>query len=280
MKEKFLELIGQIDDIEKLFHKVKYSIGGAWEEQFSYYDAVYDVPAFISWISTVTLEVQDIVDRTADAYAIETLKVLSKRFNGWDDRNDFNLIKGRLKAMESNIYKYYGKEQEKTSLPSKVFISHSSKDYAFVSKIVSLLTDMGLDNTQMFCSSVPGYGIPIGEDIFDYLREQFNSYSLHVIIVHSQNYYDSPVSLNEMGAAWVLRNNCTSFLLPGFNFEDMRGVVNGSTIAIKLDNTETEVQDKLNQLYDIISHEFGLKKKAQIIWEQKRNEFIHSVNSL
>lgn len=279
MKEKFLELIGQIDDIERLFHSIRYSTGGAWEEHFSYYDAIYDVPDFISWISAITLEVQDIVDRTGDVYANETLKVLSKRLTGWDDKNDFSLIKGRLKTMESNIDKYYVTESEQTVLPPKVFISHSSRDYAFVSKIVSLFIDMGLDSSQMFCSSIPGYDIPIGKDIFDYLREQFNSYSLHVIIVHSKNYYDSAVSLNEMGAAWVLRSKCTSFLLPGFNFEDMRGVVDSSTIAIKLDISETEIKDKLNQLYDIFSQEFGLEKKKQIIWEQKRNEFIQFINN-
>ena len=41
------------------------------------------------------------------------------------------------------------------------------------------------------------------------------------------------LSLNEMGAAWALKANCTSLLLPGFKFEEMKGVVNNNTIAIK-----------------------------------------------
>ncbi|WP_367086396.1 hypothetical protein [Clostridium tetani] len=57
----------------------------------------------------------------------------------------------------------------------------------------------------------------------------------------------------------------------------MRGVVNSSNIAIKLDNYETEVKDKLNQLYDIVIGEFRLIKKADITWEQKRNSFLQEI---
>ena len=137
-----------------------------------------------------------------------------------------------------------------------------------------------LDQTQIFCSSLPGYDIPVGSDIFDYLRQQFQEYELHVFLIHSKNYYMSAASLNEMGAAWVLRSNCTSFLLPNFRFEDMTGAINGKSIAIKLDNDETEVKDKLNQLYDTVIREFGLTKKAAIVWEAKRDRFIKEVKEI
>lgn len=162
----------------------------------------------------------------------------------------------------------------------KIFISHSSKDVQYVDRIVNLLDGMGLNQTQVFCSSLPGYGIPNGTDIFDYLREQFWEYDLHVIFVHSDNYYKSPVSLNEMGAAWVLRSTVTSILLPGFSFEKMTGVVNKQSVAIKLDMQQLELQDKLNQLYDKVVSEFGLTKKADIIWQQKRDSFIKDVQSI
>lgn len=159
----------------------------------------------------------------------------------------------------------------------KIFVSHSSKDIAYVSQIVNLLEGMGLDQTQIFCSSLPGYGIPIDKNIFDYLREQFMEYNLHVIFIHSDNYYMSTVSLNEMGAAWVLKSTVTSILLPGFEFEKMTGVVNNQSIAIKLDGQLFELQDKLNQLHDKIVSEFDLIKRADIIWQQRRDSFIEDV---
>ena len=88
------------------------------------------------------------------------------------------------------------------------------------------------------------------------------------------------LSLNEMGAAWALKANCTSLLLPGFKFEEMKGVVNNYTIAIKLDSDEYEVKDKLDQLYAVIRSEFGLPAKKATTWEQKRDSFIQKIRGI
>ena len=76
--------------------------------------------------------------------------------------------------------------EETSAKPVKIFISHASKDKEYVKKLVELLDGMGLDQTQIFCSSLPGYDIPVGSDIFDYLRQQFQEYELHVFLIHSK----------------------------------------------------------------------------------------------
>lgn len=281
MKKDLIALIDSADEIEKLFHPV----GGNGMPKV---DTIYDVQEFQDWLQEVHLELRDIHDRTKDHFIWETLNVFNQRMNGWNDKQIFAEIKGKLRAIRKNIDKYYIDEPETTRLPEKeqtqvadkkpkIFISHSSKDVKFVARVVNLLDGMGLNQTQVFCSSLPGYGIPIDTNIFDYLRDQFLKYNLHVIFIHSDNYYQSPVSLNEMGAAWALRSAATSILLPGFGFDKMTGVVNNQVIAIKLDGAELELKDKLNQLYDKIVKEFGVTKKADIIWEQKRNAFIAEV---
>ena len=60
----------------------------------------------------------------------------------------------------------------------------------------------------------------------------------------------------------------------------MKGVVNSSDIAIKLDNEVDEVKDKLNELYEQLIEEFELKKKRAIIWEKKRDSFIETIKSI
>ena len=47
----------------------------------------------------------------------------------------------------------------------KVFLSHATKDLAYVRPITELLEDIGLTEDQLVCSSIPEYGIPLGEDI-------------------------------------------------------------------------------------------------------------------
>ena len=280
MKQKFLELIDQIDTIELKFHSSSSRYGVAMPSA----SEIHDIPEFQIWIQKIQFELQEIVDTTSDKFATDTLESAKTIYNGWNDEKNFKQLKGKLLAMKDNIDKYYSiggdYVKEKASKPSKIFISHAGKDKEYVSKLVELLDGMGLNQNQVFCSSLPGYDIPVGRDIFDYLRNQFHEYDLHVFFVHSKNYYKSAVCLNEMGAAWVLKSNYTSFLLPGFEFEKMTGVVDSKSIAIKLNNDEVEVKDKLNQLYDTVASEFGLTKKAGIIWEQQRDRFIKEVKEI
>ena len=163
----------------------------------------------------------------------------------------------------------------------KIFISHSSKDVQYVEEIVDILKSMNVPDDCIFCSSVAGYGIPVGETIFDYLKKQFDEYNLHVLLIHSKNYYSSAVSLNEMGAAWVLKNLHTSILLPGFNYGDMSGIIGASEIAIKLDDPDAAgLKDKLNQFKEQIAGEFNVEAPNGTIWERTRNRFIDKIASI
>lgn len=164
---------------------------------------------------------------------------------------------------------------------AKIFISHSVQDMAFVRPLVDLFEHIGLTADNMFCSSVPGYNIPLDNNIYDYLKGQFQNYDLRIIFVLSENYYNSPASLNEMGAAWVLQHKYTSILIPQFDFRDIKGVIDQMRISIKLDSDKSELKARLNELRDSLMREFGLgtSLSSQNIWERHRDEFIDKVNS-
>lgn len=156
----------------------------------------------------------------------------------------------------------------------KVFISHATKDIAYVKPITELLEDIGLTEEQLVCSSVPEYGIPLGEDIYDWLSKQFQSCDLHVLFILSDNYYSSAACLNEMGAAWVLKTRYDSVLLPGFEFRDIKGAVNPNQISIKLDGDERVLKQHLNELKDNLVSEFRLHMPSASKWERHRDDFI------
>lgn len=149
------------------------------------------------------------------------------------------------------------------------------KDYA--SALVGLLEDIGLRESQIFCSSALGYGVPLDEDIYEYLKKQFNEFDLHIILILSDHYYESVASMNEMGAAWVLQKKYTIVLLPGFEFKEIKGAINPRQIGLKLDNDLNDVKEKLGQLKDTIVDEFGLEPMRDVRWEQKRDEFIRQI---
>ena len=159
-----------------------------------------------------------------------------------------------------------------------IFISHSSKDKAFVEPLVELLEALGFDESNLFCSSVDGYGVALGDNIFDKLKSLFLEHELYVLFVHSPRYYGSTVSLNEMGAAWVLRVNYFSILTKDMEYGKMNGVVNSNTIAIKVNSSDARA--RLTELKDSLCKAFSLESISQTKWERKRDQFLQMVNKI
>jgi len=138
---------------------------------------------------------------------------------------------------------------------NKVFISHSSNDKHYGSAIVKLLRGIGLKREQIIFTSDEDYGIPINEDIFDYLKTQING-SAYIIYLLSDSYYNSIPCLNEMGAAWIIQNQYTLIAIPDFDFTNsnfINGAINPRRIGFKMNNEKRIVEFK-----NIISKEFGL----------------------
>ena len=160
---------------------------------------------------------------------------------------------------------------------NKIFISHSQMDKTYAEAIVNLLLGIGVKEDDIICTSVPGFGIPLNMDIYDYLRDVFNNYSLHVLFVLSNNYYNSTASQNEMGAAWVLNKTYTSFLVPGFKFSAVKGAVNPNKLSISLDDDMGVICDLLNQFRNIIQRTFLLNGISETRWERLRSCFINDV---
>lgn len=155
----------------------------------------------------------------------------------------------------------------------KIFISHSSLDINYVKTLVELLEDIGFKGQSIiFCSSVSGYGIPMGKHIYDYLKDEFDK-DLHVIYLLSDNYYNSVACLNEMGAAWVKSKRHTAILVPEFNYNQIRGSVDASQIWFKMNDI-----DKICELKDELIGEFDLDDIERNYWERRREKYITEIN--
>ena len=243
MKKDLLSLIDQADHIRSYFYNAGADCNG-----FPQLNIISDKAEFSTWKREIQYELEEIHERTHNKFIWDTLVILKQGFNGWKDEQSYNELHGSLLAIQKNIGKYYPAETDCVqndkggqAMPQnspKIFISHASKDKNYVFCIVKLLEFIGLRQEQLFCSSVPGYGIPLDEDIYDYLRQQFQEYNLHVILVLSDNYYQSVACMNEMGAAWVLRNDYTTILLPGFEFKKIEGAINPRKIAVNYSVTK------------------------------------------
>lgn len=156
---------------------------------------------------------------------------------------------------------------------SKVFISHSSKDRKLVGEIVHLLSLIGVQDKSIFCTSLEGYGIPLGEDWVQTLKSEVSG-KVIVLFVISENYYKSIVSLCEMGAAWALSKKHIPILIPPLDYKDMEGVIpltQGFKIVDK--HKWTQLKSQLEPL-------LGISPKAPEIWESRRDEILERIQAL
>lgn len=70
--------------------------------------------------------------------------------------------------------------------------------------------------------------------------------------------------MNEMGAAWVLRANYYSLLTKDMSYNEMSGVVNSNSIAIKVDSDDAKA--RLTELKENYVQPFRLKILVELNW--------------
>ena len=235
------------------------------------------IQAYLDWHSAALLYLSDYYTESNPDYA--AFKHMDNSGNGYSLHTNYNTIHSVYNLLMNNVTT---PEIAKTATSAKktplVFISHSHEDGEFVVALVNLLEDMGFTKDTLFCSYVHEFGIPLNGDIFETIRGLFLEHYLYVIFIHSPRFYGSPVSLNEMGAAWVLKTDFCSILTNDMEFGKMKGVVNNAKLSIKVDNNEAPalMNDLYKQLKAIFHlHEMGINK-----WERKRDQFLSVVRNI
>ena len=194
-------------------------------------------------------------------------------------RRDFKLLKDAINQYIEDLEEEADFNGQRVPVPvdnnpanaaiaSKVFISHASSDADIVEELVELLESMGLDSNQIFCSSFEGYGIELGDDFLEAIRKELQGEPL-VLFVLSKNFYESPVCLCEMGAAWVLSKNHIPILIPPMDYSDIKGVIPLSQ-GLKINESL-----KLNLLKEKIESLFGIQSSmSSSTWERKRDRAV------
>jgi len=182
---------------------------------------------------------------------------------------EWKLAKNQDKKKPSNI-----KSNNISNM--KIFISHSSKNSDYGNAIVELLIRIGIKNEQIIYTSNTAYGIPIGQNIFNWLKDRINE-KPHVIYLLSTEYYSSIACLNEMGAAWVIENQHTMIFTPNFrldSYEFQNGAIDPRELGFFLYDKE-----RLTSFIETLINSFGIKSNLVFI-NQQIDSFIKNIKKL
>lgn len=155
----------------------------------------------------------------------------------------------------------------------KIFISHSHLDGDFAYEVINFLEAIGIPSENIFCSSAHGYGVPLGDDFLSVIKKWLKD-DVVVIFLLSQHYYQSPVSLCEMGASWISAKKVFPIIIPPLNFSDFKGVF-PTTIAFMINESIKwiEIKEELEKIFEI-------KGKRDAIWERKKEEILKRIGKL
>ncbi|NRQ69745.1 toll/interleukin-1 receptor domain-containing protein [Bacillus cereus] len=191
---------------------------------------------------------------------------------------------GYLMELEEILHNTEGNKQMDTqqilsidNKIEKIFISHASKDVKYVKALVDLLNDIGVNKSSksIFCSSLPGYDIPHGESIYEFLKNELKNNNIMVLFLLSDNYYQSAPCLNEMGAAWITSKKYTTVLTPNFKFEQIVGAIDPTQISFKMNDPYG-----LDKFRDSLIHTLELEDTDYKIWQGDKIKYLSSVSAL
>lgn len=185
-------------------------------------------------------------------------------------REDFKMLKESISEYINEIEEETSNDtvtraDQKTTQVNKIFISHASNDAEVVEEIIELLEAIGVESNQIFCTSFEGYGIELGENFLDAIKNELSSDSM-VLFVLSENFYASPVCMCEMGAAWVLSKEHIPLVVPPLSYSDIKGVLPLTQGMVLTDAM------KLNSFKDKVEKTFSVTNKLSLSsWERKRD---------
>ena len=158
-------------------------------------------------------------------------------------------------------------------MPSKaIFISHAVANKELADNLVDLVEiGIGISDSDIFCSSLEGLGIPSGTNFVDFIHKQISEPKV-VILLLTPEYFNSSFCLCELGASWILSHNIVPLLVPPLEYSDVKAVLSGVQVH-KIDQ-----KSDLNEMqYELIS---ALNKKGKPFarWEVKRDKFLEGLS--
>ncbi|PQP35146.1 hypothetical protein C6A37_04025, partial [Desulfobacteraceae bacterium SEEP-SAG9] len=153
-----------------------------------------------------------------------------------------------------------------------IFISHAVTDAPITKSFVNLIeSGIGVSPKNIFCTSNKGQGIRPGAEFKESIRENLDE-ATTVIALISENYYNSPFCMCELGGTWLQAKDFIPILIPPIRFSDMKAVLIGLQ-AIRI-----QVSEDLDELRDEIAERLYIKPLPTPRWNEKRDEFLKDLD--
>ncbi|MBX4997460.1 TIR domain-containing protein [Rhizobium lentis] len=146
-----------------------------------------------------------------------------------------------------------------------IFISHAVADKALADKFAAFLKEaIGVPSAAIFCSSVEGHGIPLGDDFNEYMKKEIQTPKL-VILLMTPRYMESWFCLMELGATWAISLNRLPVVVPPVQFSAI-----SSTLGLKQGWRIDDHSKLIDLRTKIKAAGIDLEQRSEHDWDKKR----------
>jgi hypothetical protein len=158
---------------------------------------------------------------------------------------------------------------------SDIFVSHAAADQQLAKLLVEFLKEaVGVPAKSIFCSSVKGHHIPVGEDFNEYIKAKIKNPKI-VILLMTPAYMESSFCLMELGAAWAQGSKSIAIVVPPINYDTVT-----KTLGLK---QAWKITDKagLVDLREMIRNNLpNLEMRTEHDWDGKRSRWAVDLKKL
>lgn len=252
---------------------------------------IYKIASNCKYISDNQLRIEmRIGNGTVKYYCIGDLKQFEKELLKLCDLTQYkypaisNELHNHISLYDKNVLNHQGAidaiincilslESNTTGNRRKIFISHASADATIVNAFVKeiLMLGCGFSSSDIFCT-LDHTTIRTGDDFRYRIVENIKGCDF-VFCMISENYRQSEVCQNEMGAVWALDGKrILPFKFPNIKFSEL-GFLNVVKQAADLTDNS-----KLDELYIELCESYDLQQDW-INFNQRKADFIKVVNS-
>lgn len=235
------------------------------------------IEAYLRWYEESVVVFSHYFDDDNDE--LVSFKNVDNEANGYRLNDNYQRIRKNFCVLLDQLERGYGdkatagvadKVSVKRAISGKrIFISHASKDKDLVSKFVDsiMLLGMGCESDIIAYTSREDTGVMPGESIPQFIQNNIACADV-VLLMISDNYKNSEVCLNEMGAAWALDKHIIQILLPDTSF-DRLGWLESLNKAIRIDCDES-----IDRLCEVLADKLDLVGIRPSVWNRNKAAFM------
>lgn len=149
---------------------------------------------------------------------------------------------------------------------TKIFVSHAVADKVLADKFVAFLKEaIGVPAKSIFCSSVEGQGIPLGDDFNEYMKQQIQNPKI-VILLMTPRYMESWFCLMELGATWAKSLSAIPIVVPPIKYN-----VISATLGLRQGWSIDNHAKLIDLRHKIQNSGITLEQRTEHDWDKKRS---------